>query len=87
MLPIKQRQKQQIKPVHLNFIRVRHRLDITQIKYVSRLAISVPLVGAIESGRCQPRIEVISRSLELGNIPKEDLHDFIYNFNYTLSNY
>lgn len=78
--------KQKIKPVHLNFIRVRHMLNITQTEYASRLSISAPLVGAIESGRCQPRIEVISKSLELGNIPKEDLHDFVFDFNYVIPN-
>lgn len=78
--------KQKIKPVHLNFIRVRHKLDITQAQYAERLFISTPLVGAIESGRCQPRIEVISKSLELGNIPKQDLHDFVFDFNYVIPN-
>lgn len=78
--------KNKIKPVHLNFIRVRHKLDITQAEYAAKLSISTPLVGAIESGRCQPRIEVISKSLELGNIPKQDLHDFVFDFNYVIPN-
>jgi hypothetical protein len=76
--------KYNIKPVHLNFIRLRHELNITQAEYGDRLSISKPLVGAIESGRCDPRIETISKALEIGNIPKQDLHDFVFDFNYVI---
>jgi transcriptional regulator with XRE-family HTH domain len=76
--------KYNIKPVHLNLIRLRHKLDFTQTEYGERLSISKNLVGAIESGRCQPRIETISKALEIGNIPKQDLHDFVFDFNYEI---
>ncbi len=76
--------KQKIKPVHFNFIRVRHKLKITQAEYGDKLSISKPLVGAIEYGRCQPRIEIISKSLELGNIPKQDFYDFVFDFDYVI---
>ena len=75
---------QRIKPVHLNLIRLRHMLDITQAEFAFRLNVGKPLVGAIESGRSQPRIELIAKSLELASIPKEDLHDFVFDYNYVL---
>jgi DNA-binding XRE family transcriptional regulator len=57
--------KQKIKPVHLNFIRLRHKLNISQAEYGDKLSISKNLVVAIESGRYQPRIEIIYESFKL----------------------
>lgn len=75
---------QKIKPVHLNLIRLRHMLDITQEEFALKLDIGKSLLGAIECGRSQPRIELIAKSLELASIPKEHLHDFVFDYNYVL---
>lgn len=80
----KNKPKQVIKPVHLNFIRLRYNLNLSQGEYAAKLSITRALVGAIESGRCQPRIEVISKSLEIANIPKQDLHDFVFDYDYKI---
>jgi len=75
---------QKIKPVHLNLVKLRHMLDITQEEFAIRLAVGKSLLGAIECGRSQPRIELIAKSLEVASIPKEHLHDFVFDYNYVL---
>jgi len=72
--------KQKIKPVHLNFIILRHKLNISQAEYGDKLSISKNLVAAIESGRYQPRIEIKYKSFKLGNISKQDLYVFVFDF-------
>jgi hypothetical protein len=45
------------------------------------------MLGAIESRRCKPSIEIISNSLELGSIPKQDMYDFVFDFDYVIPNH
>ena len=72
------------RPINVNFMKVRYKLGVSQDTCGKALYISRHVTQAYESGRCQPNLATIKELFKMANIPKEELYDFIFDFNYVI---
>lgn len=70
--------------VNKRFKEIRKELGYTQNEYAEILGIKRCSVGAYEENRAMIPIELLPKLLELGDVKKENLYDFIFNEKYDL---
>lgn len=59
--------------INENIRAIRKSLGLTQDQFANELGIKRSLIGAYEEGRAEPRLELLCKIAELGNIHVEDL--------------
>lgn len=70
--------------VNKRFREIRKELGYTQTEYAEILGIKRCSVGAYEENRAMIPIELFPKLMELGDVKKENLYDFIFNEKYDL---
>jgi len=69
------------------FKEVRQELGYTQVKYGEILGIKRCTVGAYEENRAMVPIDLVPKIMELGNLPMEDMYDFLFDDKYEFTTY
>lgn len=64
------------------FKEIRKELGYTQTEYANIFGIKRCTVGAYDESRACIPIELIPKLMELGEVEKEKMYDFIFNENY-----
>lgn len=68
------------------FKEIRKELGYTQEQYADFFGIKRCNVGSYDEGRATIPLNLIPKLMELGDIPKEDMYDFIFDENYETKN-
>lgn len=63
---------------------IRKEIGLTQEEYAKCFGVRRCTIGAYEEGRACIPISFIPKIMELGNIPKEKMYDFIFNENFKM---
>lgn len=68
--------------INNNLKELRKELGISQAVFADKLGITRSSLGAYEENRAQPPLLVITKAMELCQIPPEDMYDLIFDPQY-----
>lgn len=75
-----------MKLINKRFKEIRKELGYTQEEFANILGIKRCSVGAYDESRALVPINLMPMIMELGNIPKEDMYDFLFEEDYKFKN-
>lgn len=70
--------------INQRFREIRLELGFTQEQYSKVLGIKRCTVGAYEEERAAVPLDLIPNVMQLGNLPMEDMYDFLFDPNYEM---
>lgn len=70
--------------INQRFKEIRKELGYTQEEYAKLLNIKRCTVGAYEENRAMVPVDLVPKIMELGNLPMEDMYDFLFDAKYDL---
>jgi DNA-binding XRE family transcriptional regulator len=70
--------------INQRFKEIRQELGHTQEEYAKILGIKRCSVGAYEEYRALVPLDLIPKVMELGDLPMEDMYDFLFDSNYEM---